>query len=172
MDGQNPQIFNWLTELDEHEAAKFVSTCQIEYVWLDTVFGVGGNDREIELSRAEVYVPLKVYKTLSQFTIITNKIEEAIREYAESVSECVMEIEWKARLSQNTDLQNVKREEAISKLLTQDYVNNQVRLMNKSVVDNPHLALGTAKELIETCCKSILSEKGIVYESDWDVQSS
>lgn len=36
----------------------------------------------------------------------------------------------------------------------------QIRRMEKSVEDDPPLALGTAKELLETCCKTILRERG------------
>lgn len=37
---------------------------------------------------------------------------------------------------------------------------DQIRRMESSVHQDPALAIGTAKELIETCCKTILSERG------------
>jgi len=36
----------------------------------------------------------------------------------------------------------------------------QVQRMEKAIDSDPALALGTAKELIETCCRTILSERG------------
>jgi len=36
----------------------------------------------------------------------------------------------------------------------------QIRRMQDSVEADPSLAIGTAKELIETCCKTILAERG------------
>jgi hypothetical protein len=36
----------------------------------------------------------------------------------------------------------------------------QIRRMEASVESDPSLAIGTAKELIETCCKTILAERG------------
>jgi hypothetical protein len=36
----------------------------------------------------------------------------------------------------------------------------QIRRMESSVQSDPPLAIGTAKELIETCCKTILAERG------------
>lgn len=36
----------------------------------------------------------------------------------------------------------------------------QIRRMEASVHTDPALAIGTAKELIETCCKTILAERG------------
>ncbi|MBK7706842.1 MAG: abortive infection family protein [Acidobacteria bacterium] len=40
------------------------------------------------------------------------------------------------------------------------YMHDQIRRMESSVDDDPSLAIGTAKELIETCCKTILAERG------------
>lgn len=36
----------------------------------------------------------------------------------------------------------------------------QIRRIEQSINDDPALAIGTAKELIETCCKTILAERG------------
>ena len=41
------------------------------------------------------------------------------------------------------------------------YVARQITRMESSVVDDPDLAIGTAKELLETSCKSILQDRGI-----------
>lgn len=34
---------------------------------------------------------------------------------------------------------------------------------------DPGLAIGTAKELVETVCKTILTERGVAVESGWDM---
>jgi len=39
----------------------------------------------------------------------------------------------------------------------------QIRRMEHSVHSDPSLAIGTAKELIETCCKTILAERGKTF---------
>lgn len=39
------------------------------------------------------------------------------------------------------------------------HLSEQIRRMNESVHSDPSLAIGTAKELIETCCKTILAER-------------
>ena len=36
----------------------------------------------------------------------------------------------------------------------------QIRRIEQSINDDPALAIGTAKELVETCCKTILSKRG------------
>jgi Abortive infection C-terminus len=37
---------------------------------------------------------------------------------------------------------------------------DQIRRMEQSIESDPALAIGTAKELVETCCKTILAERG------------
>jgi len=40
-----------------------------------------------------------------------------------------------------------------------DYMSGQVRRMEQSVESDPALAIGSAKELVETCCKTILKDR-------------
>ena len=49
---------------------------------------------------------------------------------------------------------------AHAKALDAIYLAEQIRRMEASVETDPGLAIGTAKELIETCCKTILAERG------------
>lgn len=41
--------------------------------------------------------------------------------------------------------------------------------MQHHVTDDPRLAIGTAKELVETVCKTILRERGRTADPSWDV---
>lgn len=41
-----------------------------------------------------------------------------------------------------------------------DYVHRQINRMTSAIDHDPDLAIGTAKELIETCCHTILSSRG------------
>lgn len=45
----------------------------------------------------------------------------------------------------------------------------QIRRIENSINNDPALAIGTAKELIETCCKTILSERGKSIEGTPDI---
>jgi len=47
-----------------------------------------------------------------------------------------------------------------AKILNADHLKEQIRRMEASVEEDPSLAIGTAKELVETCCKTILTERG------------
>ncbi len=45
----------------------------------------------------------------------------------------------------------------------------QLSRIESSIDSDPSLAIGSAKELIETCCKTILSERSATIDSNWDV---
>lgn len=47
-----------------------------------------------------------------------------------------------------------------AKVLNANHLAEQIRRMEASAETDPSLAIGTAKELIETCCKTILAERG------------
>ena len=49
---------------------------------------------------------------------------------------------------------------AQAKLLDANHLAEQIRRMEASIETDPPLAIGTANELIETCCKTILAERG------------
>lgn len=49
------------------------------------------------------------------------------------------------------------------------YVAQQITRMEASVINDPDLAIGTAKELVETCCKTILEERGIEIPKNADL---
>lgn len=64
-------------------------------------------------------------------------------------------------------------EETQSKTLARkfnsDYINSQIKLMNESIERQSYEAIGKAKELFENCCKTILAEKNVAIDPEWDV---
>lgn len=49
------------------------------------------------------------------------------------------------------------------------YVSQQITRMQASVYNDPSLAIGTAKELVETCCKTILKSRNIEIPKNLDL---
>lgn len=49
------------------------------------------------------------------------------------------------------------------------YVAQQITRMDAAVLNDPGLAIGTVKELVETCCKTILADRGIAYSKSADI---
>ena len=50
-----------------------------------------------------------------------------------------------------------------------EYLSKQSDLMLKMHVENPTDAIGKAKELIESCCKTILDNKNVSWDKNWDM---
>ena len=50
-----------------------------------------------------------------------------------------------------------------------DYVLSQITRMESAVENDPGLAIGTAKELIETICKTILAERNVKVDGNPDI---
>ncbi len=65
------------------------------------------------------------------------------------------------------NIQNAKKE--IQNFLSDEYVVKQIGIMESSIENSPELAIGTAKELIETICQTILTERQIEIDKNWDL---
>jgi len=59
--------------------------------------------------------------------------------------------------------------EAISSKLDADQLRLQIDRIRNNIDSDPALAIGAAKELAETTCKTILSDRNISYDADWDL---
>ncbi|MCD4788961.1 MAG: abortive infection family protein [Bacteroidales bacterium] len=70
-------------------------------------------------------------------------------------------------LTKNTTIEKSNKE--LTERLNADYVSSQINLMESSVESAPHVTIGIAKELIETCCKKILTEREIQPDKKWDL---
>lgn len=49
------------------------------------------------------------------------------------------------------------------------YISSQIQIMNETIEIAPNIAIGKAKELLETCCKTILNEQQIHYSPEIDL---
>lgn len=58
---------------------------------------------------------------------------------------------------------------SVEEAFSSEYINKQMSIMLDNQSTNPTEAIGKAKELIESCCKTILEQKGITINSKWDV---
>ncbi len=62
-----------------------------------------------------------------------------------------------------------KSKEEIADHLSDEYVVKQINIMETAIENSPELAIGTAKELIETICHTILMERKIEVDKNWDL---
>lgn len=62
-----------------------------------------------------------------------------------------------------------KKTKEIKDIFNADYVSHQINLIETSIENQPYVAIGIAKELIETACKSIFVSSGEEYDKKWDL---
>ncbi|REC59378.1 hypothetical protein DRF65_26510 [Chryseobacterium pennae] len=168
MDGLKGHIYDWLIESEEEKAAIFLENCEINQMYIDTLFSMD-SDVETYMYEVIVNVPLKIYRRINEYSQEVTAIESAITESGQSNGIYVRGISWRGYLKNEHQKQSEKKAIEITQLLTQEYVDKQIRLMNNSIENNPHVALGISKELIETCCKHILNKAKVEINKDWDI---
>ena len=61
----------------------------------------------------------------------------------------------------------IEHAEELKKKFSSGYLNQEIDLMYKMQKDNPTEAIGKAKELIESCCETILEKSGMTPDKDW-----
>ncbi len=63
----------------------------------------------------------------------------------------------------------VSQLQTIASNLDAEYLMQQIERMEEAVDSDPWLAIGTAKELVETTCKTVLVEEGVAVDTNWDL---
>lgn len=58
---------------------------------------------------------------------------------------------------------------SVAVIVDADYLHRQINRMTAALDSDPDLAIGTAKELVETCCHTILAERGKPVEDKPDL---
>lgn len=70
----------------------------------------------------------------------------------------------------NGQVQLVAKATEIKKYLNTEYINKKIDQMNKAIISDTDVAIGTGKELLETICKSILKQKVVEADKGWTLQ--
>ena len=162
------RIFGWLMDTEEEAAAEFINECDLKLDYVDVGFRLDSFDNLVNICDAHILTPAKFYMNLKDYQDLTSKIEETVKELSFTEGIVVKEVLWlPGRTKYNRD--RGKNSEEVVTILNDEYVRNQVRLMDDNMDNNPYLTIGIAKELIETVCKTILLDKGIEIDSKWDI---
>lgn len=162
------RIFDWLMDSEEETAAEFVNECDLKLEYVDIGFSMSDLEKEILICDAHILTPAKFYKKLKSYKDLTSKIEETVRELSFTDGIHIKDVLWlPGRTKYNRD--KGKNSAEILAILNEEYVRKQVGLMDSNISENPYLAIGIAKELIETVCKTILVDKGIEIDTNWDI---
>ena len=71
----------------------------------------------------------------------------------------------------NNTVELEKRAEELKEEFSSDYISKQIDMMIGEVTENPTDAIGKAKELIESCCKTIIDKKGKNRNPNWRMEN-
>lgn len=74
------------------------------------------------------------------------------------------------RLASTGRSATLKHLKAKATAFSAEYLSSQIERLETAVTTDPDLAIGQAKELVETCCKTILAERGITDFEKLDLQ--
>ncbi|WP_075980760.1 abortive infection family protein [Bacillus massilinigeriensis] len=118
------------------------------------------------INEASDYNTVKLLKDLLDYYEVYFECEiENDGEYSKTYYRCK---DIMARILYNkTPLASVVVE--LKEKFSSAYLSAQIDLMLKMQSENPTEAIGKAKELVESCCKTILDENEVVWEKNWDV---
>jgi hypothetical protein len=73
------------------------------------------------------------------------------------------------RLEQKTGVLLLPQMKQIAVEFDVSHMAGQIRRMESAVDSDPALAVGSAKEPVETCCRTILRERSVTPDKDWEV---
>lgn len=90
---------------------------------------------------------------------------ENTSEFSRTYNRC-KEIIESIMYNTNPHMSNAK---ILKQKFSSEYLSSQIDLMLKMQTENPTEAIGKAKELIESCCKTILDDKSVAWDKNWDV---
>lgn len=166
---QIEHVVQWLKETDDRVAAAILEECQLNPMFVDTLFAIS-SDLECDAYDVQIKVPGKYFKDLDKKYDEEKKcIENAIIKVGDAEMISVQHISWTLKLGNEWSTSEQNRHEQIIKHIDAQYVRQQIKIMQNSVLTAPHLAIGLAKELVETCCKTILKNKNIIIDKNWDL---
>ena len=63
----------------------------------------------------------------------------------------------------------MSRAHSVANALNAPWMRREIERMENAIDRDPALAIGTAKELIESCSKTILTERGVPYSNNADL---
>jgi hypothetical protein len=66
----------------------------------------------------------------------------------------------------------VLRAKSVADALDAAWMQKEIERVENAIDRDPALAIGTAKELVESCCKSVLTKRGVTYASGADLLRS
>ena len=147
--------------------------CNFDYV----PDGVGGERRtlvEQYYSTVDFTNENDITKVLRAFESILSIVPDSTKEYLTKILQRNDYKFEKGRISLAVDIDNHRLPtmgwaSGLAGGFGLPQLRQQIKRITDSVDTDPDLAVGTSKELLETCCKTILSERGLLFNENEDI---
>lgn len=98
------ELLQWLKDIGENKAANFFSECRMEIVYVDTLFELGGSERETVLVDCEIGVPGEYFfKLQSDYFSQVHVIETQLPEVAMAIGFHIRDIKWIPKIEIEND---------------------------------------------------------------------
>jgi hypothetical protein len=134
-----------------------------DWIFSDPRFGLNKSDEKFLRFLAETVHPV-VRRDRDEVTALVCELNNRLKHdgwelaEAEKISgrSC-----YAAQLIQSGAVRAVTRARVAADILDAEWMHREIQRMESAIDADPSLAIGTAKELVETCCKTILSRRSV-----------
>jgi hypothetical protein len=134
-----------------------------DWIFEDSRFGLERSDERLLRFLAETLHPV-VRRDEEECTKLARELNERLRpdgwELAESGSISGHPL-YAAHRIHSGALRAMTRAKAVADALDANWMRGEILRLEKAVDTDPSLAVGTAKDLVETCCKTILTRRNV-----------
>ena len=140
-----------------------------DYDWVrrDYRFGLQTDDKSLIKFVCELFHPM-VRKRVDDWQILLRDINNILKHNNIEIVQSVPKIGLGTYSVKEIELSPVidMYSDTLIEYFDSEYMEKQIKSMIDNMEDRPHIAVGKAKELVESCAKYILDERGMEYKRD------
>lgn len=120
------------------------------------------------INDANEFEIIKLFSDLMEYYEFSFPERHRDKQEYKSMFESLKPVIEKANKELSTGLLSI---EELKSKFSSDYISAQLELMKKMQNENPTEAIGKAKELIESCCKTILEKRNVTIDKNWKISN-
>lgn len=142
-----------------------------DWVFDDERFGLADSDEKLLRFLAETVHPA-VRRDTTQIKTLVDELNRRLKPDGWELAEAEMISGrpcYAAQRLRSGAVRAVTRARAVADALDADWMQREIQRLEQAIDTDPSLAVGTAKELVETCCKTILNRKNVEFQKGTDL---
>ncbi len=142
-----------------------------DWVFDDDRFGLAELDEKLLRFLAETLHPV-VRRDRTQIATLAAELNKRLKPDGWELAEAEIISGWPCYAAQRVRsgaVRAVTRARAVADALDAGWMRREIQRLEKAIDTDPSLAVGKAKELVETCCKTILNRQKVDYPKGSDL---